>query len=130
MNRIIFDTSVWIEYFKVNPEFFTTCQTLLEERSVYTLEIIFAELLQGAKGKRELGMISGYYENLPKLDHEGLIFEAGLYFQKENLISKGVGLIDSIIISAALKNKLRIWTLDKRIIGHLDAENLFAVEQQ
>ncbi len=128
MNRIIFDTSIWIEYFKVNPEFFAPCQKLLEKRSVYTLEIIFAELLQGAKGKREIGMISGYYENLPKLDHEGLIFEAGLYSQKENLISKGVGIIDAIIISEALKNRLKIWTLDKKIIRQLDEDNLHIME--
>jgi hypothetical protein len=88
----------------------------------------FAELLEVVLGKREIGIISGYYENIPKLDHEDLIFEPGLYSQNENLISKGVGIMEAIIISVALKNRLKIWTLDKKIIRHLDADNLHIIE--
>ncbi len=128
MNKLIFDTSIWIEYFKVNPIYFSPCQKLLDDRSVFILEIIFAELIQGAKSKREIELISGYYENLPKLDQDGLIFEAGLFSQKEKLISRGIGLIDAIIISAAQKNRLKVWTLDKKIIRFLGADQIYAAD--
>lgn len=115
MSEVILDTSIWIEYFKGNPEYSETCQKLLDSGSVYTLEVIFAELMQGAKGKRELEMIRLYYQNLPKLDAPDQIFEAGVFSQKNQLISKGIGLIDSIIIFTAIQNRKKIWTLDKKI---------------
>ena len=123
MSEVIFDTSIWIEYFKGNPEYFETCQQLLDSGSVYTLEIIFAELMQGAKGKRELEMIRLYYKNLPKLDAPDQIFEAGVFSQKNQLLSKGIGLIDSMIIFTAQQNRKKIWTLDKKVLAYLGYQN-------
>lgn len=119
MKEVIFDTSIWIEYFKGNSEYFKPCQQLLDSGSVSTLEVIFAELMQGAKGKRELETIELFYKNLPKLDAPNQIFEAGIFSRKNQLLSKGIGLIDSIIIFAAIQNQKKIWTLDKKINGFL-----------
>ena len=119
MKEVIFDTSIWIEYFKGNPEYFEPCQQLLESRSVFSLELIFAELIQGAKGKREMEMIELFYRNTPKLDTPDLIFGAGIFSQKNQLLNKGIGLIDSIIIFAAIQNQKKIWTLDKKIKAFL-----------
>lgn len=122
MNGVIFDTSIWIEYFKVNPTFFNPCQELLDKRIVLTLDLIFAELVQGAKGEREITILKNYHELLPRIEDSGLIFEAGIFSQKNKLINQGIGLIDTIIIFAGLKNQCKIWTLDKKIIRFLDAE--------
>ncbi|MBN7810256.1 PIN domain-containing protein [Algoriphagus sp. H41] len=119
MRNVIFDTSIWIEYFKRNPEYFQPCQELLDSGSVYTLEVIFAELMQGARGQRELEMIRLYYENLPKLDASNQIFEAGVFSQENQLIHKGIGLIDTIIIFAAIQNRMKVWTLDKKVRSFL-----------
>lgn len=119
MRDVIFDTSIWIEYFKRNPEYFESCQELLDSGSVYTLEVIFAELMQGARGHRELDMIRLYYENLPKLDAKGQIFEAGVFSQNNQLIHKGIGLIDSMIIFAAIQHRMKVWTLDKKVLSFL-----------
>lgn len=126
MNGVVFDTSVWIEYFKSNPSYFQTCQSCLDTASVYTLEIIFAELLQGAKGQREVGIINGYFENLHQLDNIGLIYEAGLFSQNEKLIAKGIGLIDAVIIYATVTNHMQLWTLDKKINNYLDPSFIFS----
>jgi len=125
MRGLVLDTSVWIEYFRANPTYFDNCQELLENGFVATLDVIFAELMQGAKGKREIQLINGYYESIPKLDRTKLIFEAGLFAQNEGLINKGIGLIDSIIIYATLTNNLQLWTLDKKIIKYLDNHYLY-----
>lgn len=122
MNGVIFDTSIWIEYFKVNPTFFNPCQELLDKRIVLTLDLIFAELVQGAKGEREITILKNYHELLPRIEDSGLIFEAGIFSKKNKLINQGIGLIDTIIIFAGLKNQCKIWTLDKKIIRFLDAE--------
>lgn len=120
MSSIVLDTSVWIEYFRANPAYFDTCQELLESGSVATVDVIFAELMQGAKGKREIQLINGYYESIPKLDRSQLIYEAGIFSQNEGLINKSIGLIDSIIIYATLTNNLQLWSLDKNIIGFME----------
>lgn len=122
MNGVIFDTSIWIEYFKANPFFFNSCQELLDQRTVITLDLIFAELVQGAKGEREIKILKEYHKSLPRIEDDGLIFEAGIFSQKHKLINQGIGLIDTIIIFAGLKNQCKIWTLDKKIIRFLDAE--------
>lgn len=122
MNGVIFDTSIWIEYFKVNPTFFNPCQELLDKRIVLTLDLIFAELVQGAKGEREITILKNYHELLPRIEDSGLIFEAGIFSQKNKLINQGIGLIDTIIIFAGLKNQCKIWTLDKKIIRFLGSE--------
>lgn len=115
MKGVVFDTSVWIEFLKGNPEFFGTCQELLENDRVCGLELIFAELLQGAKGKREIEVILAYASLVPTLDEPFLIIEAGLMSQKNNFINDGVGLIDAVIVNAARKNELKLWTLDKKL---------------
>ncbi|MBS9524847.1 PIN domain protein [Litoribacter ruber] len=126
MRGVVFDTSIWIEYFKANPNYFPVCQTLLEQGSVYAMDIIFAELQQGARGRRELSIIEGYFESLPRLHNGGIIYEAGVFSQQEKLISKGVGLIDSIIIYGVMKHQLQLWTLDKKIISFLDSDYLYS----
>lgn len=117
---VIFDTSIWIEYFKANPAYFSSCQSLLDRRSVWTLDIIFGELVQGAKGKRELEMLDIFYQNTPKIKDANLGYPAGLFSQKYQLLNQGIGLIDTVIILACLKNGLRLWSLDKKINRFLE----------
>lgn len=100
---------------KGNEKYFDTCQELLENERVYGLELIFAELLQGAKGKREIEVILAYASLVPTLDEPYLIIESGLMSQKNKYINDGVGLIDAVIVEAAKKNELKLWTLDKKL---------------
>ncbi|WP_432713681.1 PIN domain-containing protein [Pedobacter sp.] len=123
---IILDTSVWIEYFKGNEPYFSQCQQSLEESEIGTIEIIFAELLQGALNKREVETIKAYYELIPKLNIDTLFMLAGEFSRNEKLISKGIGLIDACIITATIKSKAKLWTLDKKIMAYLHNDFLFS----
>lgn len=115
MKSVVFDTSIWIEYLRGNPEFFDTCQTLLENGEVFGLELIFAELLQGARGNREVDLILTYFSLVTSLDEPFLIIESGLLSHKSDFIPHGVGLIDAVIVKAVQKNDLLLWTLDKKL---------------
>jgi len=112
---IILDTSIWIEFLKGNPHYFMVVRQLLENQEVIAVECIFGELLQGCKNKKESEIIKHYWENLPKIKHEGLWIKAGEYSSENNLISKGVGLIDAAIIIFAQRINAQIWTLDKKL---------------
>ena len=48
------DTSVWIEFFKNHDPYFKILKLNLEINNVISHEIIFAELLQGAKSVENL----------------------------------------------------------------------------
>lgn len=122
---IIIDTSVWIEYFKGNEKYLDLIQKLLEKNEIKTIELIFAELLQGARNKREAEMLKSYYGLIPKAEIENLFILAGEFSRKEKLISKGIGLIDSCIITATIFSDSRLWTLDKKIQNFLESRYLF-----
>jgi len=122
---IILDTSVWIEFLKNNPEYYSKVKDLLENRKVLAIECIFGELLQGAKSKREIEIISLYWENLPKAIIENGWIEAGKYSSINKLTSIGVGIIDSYIIVTARKVNASIWSLDKKLNSLLNKEEKY-----
>jgi len=127
MKGVVFDTSIWIEYLRGNLEYFSICQELLENGRVWSLELIFAELFQGAKGKKEISMIMDYVSHVPLIDEPLFIIEAGMLSNELNLINEGVGLIDAVIIHSVRKNQLKLWTLDQKIRRVIGYDFLFRV---
>jgi predicted nucleic acid-binding protein len=122
---IIPDTSVWIEYFKKHEPIFSRMQNILENQQVLAVECIFGELLQGCRSEREKTIIVDFWTYLPRVDDNDLIITAGIYSYKNKLISKGVGLIDAVIISASQSANAKIWTLDKKLKVILSPQNIF-----
>ena len=117
---IIADTSVWIEYLKGDKWYLKVFGSYLEDRQIIALSPVFGELLQGVKNKREHRIISGFWENLPHIDEEGLFIDAGQVSFEQKLYAYGVGLIDCYILSAGIKYGHGIWTLDKKLLGAID----------
>ena len=126
---LILDTSIWIEYFKGKENYFDGCHQFIKRGEVFTTEIIFAELLQGAMNKREVDMIKSYFDLIPKINISQLYIQASDFSRNEKLHSKGIGLIDASIIKATIESKSKLWTLDKKIIGFLGSEFLFGVNK-
>ena len=124
---IIVDTSVWVEFLKKKEAFFARMTSLLEDGEILAVECIFGELLQGARNGRERKLIEAYWDNIPKIDEKGLWVEAGQYSGRDKLLSKGVGLIDAAIITAARKTSSQIWTLDKRLRKELEKAESYNV---
>jgi predicted nucleic acid-binding protein len=54
---VLVDTSVWIDYFRKKDPAFSKVDNLMEEESVGICRLIIAELLQGAKGSKEIEII-------------------------------------------------------------------------
>jgi len=117
---IIVDTSVWIEYLKGNEHYRNVLPQYLREKHVVAISAIFGELLQGVRNKREYEIIMGFWESLPKIKEEALFIEAGKLSHEYNLYNAGVGLIDTYLLAAALKNDYAIWSLDKKLNKAID----------
>lgn len=75
--------------------------------------------------KREVEVIKAYYELIPKIEIENLFMLAGEFSKDKKLINKGIGLIDSCIITATIRSNSKLWTLDKKIKAYLSDEFLF-----
>jgi len=121
---ILFDTSIWIEYFKRNEDYKLIINNLLREKKVLAFDFIFGELLQGAR-EHEKAKIINIWEILPKVNISGIGFYAGMYSIEYKLWDKGMGLIDCAIIYATIESKSLLWTLDKKILGFLDEKYLY-----
>lgn len=117
---IIVDTSVWIEYLKGNENYKDILPQYLKKKHVVAISPVFGELLQGVKNKREHEIIIGFWESLPKINENELFIKAGKLSQKYKLYNAGVGLIDTYLLAAALKNEYTLWTLDKTLIKAID----------
>jgi hypothetical protein len=124
--KIIVDTSIWVEFLKGNQLYFSSLQDLLENQNVLVIDCIFAELLQGAKDKRERGIILSYWNNLPKVEIPDLYINAGIYSSEHKLTSKGIGLIDSVILISCYHYKTKLWTLDKKLQNVLKKEEIYS----
>ncbi len=122
---IIIDTSIWINFLKGNLDNIGVIIDLIETRQVLMLECIAGELLQGAKSKKERDIIIEYWNNLPYISMDSLWIEAGIYSNKNKLIDKGIGIIDSVIIAACKKTNSNLWTNDKKILKIIDKELIF-----
>lgn len=122
---ILADTSVWIEFFKGKEPVFSQLKVHIEQQDVYTAECIFGELLQGALDRKEQAILSEYWHSLPKLDETGIFIEAGIFSSSNKLTSKGVGLIDTVIMLLARRNELLLWTLDKKLLGLLKSGEIY-----
>ncbi|HNH07551.1 MAG TPA: PIN domain-containing protein [Leptospiraceae bacterium] len=122
---VLADTSVWIEFFKRKEPVFSELRELIEASEVKVHEVIFGELLQGCKNRSEERMIIDYWENLGEPESDASFIEAGRLSYSEKHLSKGVGLIDSVIISQARKLDCRIWTLDKKINNILHKSEIY-----
>ena len=91
-------------------------QEYLNARQVCALSVVFGELLQGVRDDREEKIILEYWANLPHVDEDGLFIDAGKLSYQHKLYTKGVGLIDCVILVASRRFHLDIWTSDKKLL--------------
>src|SRR5512136_2382335 len=79
VERILIDTSVWIEYFRNKSSTLSNkVDEILSRKEVYVPKIVIAELIQGAKSEREVSIIRDFLEAFSIIDQtEDTWFKAG-----------------------------------------------------
>ena len=60
MDKILVDTSVWIEFFKKKEPWYSIVSKLMDDKRVCCAGIVLAELIQGAKSEKELGILRDF----------------------------------------------------------------------
>lgn len=122
-DRVLIDTSVWIEYFKDGGnQFAEKVDEVLTFSDVYVPKIVIAELIQGAKSEKEVSVIEEFIGAFNIVDQtEDTWMKAGrLSFSMKR---KGitVSIIDCYIAVIANENNCKIFSLE----GHFKSIKRF-----
>ncbi len=113
--RVLIDTSVWIDYFKAkNNPVAKGVDDILTYSDVYVPKIIIAELIQGAKSEKEISIIEEFTGafNIVDQSKETWVKAGKLsYSMKKKGLS--VNLADCYIAMIAAENNCKVLTMDK-----------------
>ncbi|MBI5140820.1 MAG: PIN domain-containing protein [Nitrospirae bacterium] len=113
-DKILADTSVWVEFFRYETVAGNQLAALLSANSVCTCGIVLFELVQGVRSDKEkavvLNSLSGlrYYEMNERLWQNSAALSAGL---KKNGLT--LPLSDIFIAAIAIEHDLSIFTIDR-----------------
>jgi predicted nucleic acid-binding protein len=124
--RVLVDTSVWIEYFKdTNHEVCLKLDNILNKSEIYVPEVVIAELIQGAKSEKEISFIEQTFKAFYIIGHKKDTWsQAGsLAFR---LKKKGytIHLIDCYIAVIAKAYRCEIFTLNRHFKKIKQVENI------
>ena len=112
--RIIVDTSIWIEYFKNNKKYVPFIEDSLNLENILISGPIISELLHGVKSEKEYELLS---ESISAVPFAECVFDDWIKTGETlyNLKKKGitVPLTDILISVIAIRHDASILTLDK-----------------
>jgi len=112
--KIIIDTSIWIEYFKNNQDYVPFIEDNLNLENILITGLIISELLHGVKSKREYKLLSDSISAIPYAEciYEDWITTGKMLY---NLKKKGISvpLTDVLISAIAIRHDASVLTLDK-----------------
>ena len=112
-NKILVDTSVWIEYFRNNPEITGIIDTELSNNNICITGPIITELLHGVKTEKELNLLSDHIDALSWLECGIEEWKkAGLVSFKLRKSGYTVPVSDVIIAVVAISNDACVYTMD------------------
>ena len=112
MSQVLVDSSVWIEYFTSDTAH-TAIDTLIDENSICTNELILTELLPFLHAKKEYELMEALYaiENV-RLEIRWDVIRQMQIRNISHGINK-VGIPDLIILQNVIENDLVLYTIDR-----------------
>lgn len=124
-DKVLIDTSVWIDFFrKRNIELIEKIRSLLESGRAVCTGIIALELINGAKGQKELQALNDAFGTMERFDEgKDTHFNAGMLGYE--LARKGhtLSAVDLLIAQITIENDAFLMTFDehfKVITKHSD----------
>jgi predicted nucleic acid-binding protein len=114
LDKVLIDTSVWIDFFRKKEPHYSAVSELIDEDSICCIGIVLAELLQGAKSEKELGTLKEFlhvFDFLP--ESAGKWQKAGELSFSLQRKGRTAGLSDCYIAVAAKTASAALYTLDR-----------------
>ncbi len=112
--KIIVDTSIWVEYFKENPDIVEFIERGFIDNNLFMVGPIISELLQGVRTNREYEELANCIDAIPYIEVKVEDWKKAGYISF-NLRKEGltVPLTDIIISAVAINNQAKVFTIDK-----------------
>lgn len=113
--KILIDTSVWIEYFRSKSSpIADRVDRMLDEDEVWIPKIVMAELMQGAKSTKELSIIRDFIEAFNVINQrDDTWIKAGRLSYDLKKKGKNIHLLDCYIAVIAQENRCKVFTLNR-----------------
>jgi len=113
-NKVLVDTSVWIEFFRPNTAAGNLLESLLSENSAVTCGIVLFELMQGVKSEKEKTVVMNALSGLQYREMNEQLWQKSAEISS-TLKKKGLTLplSDIFIAAIAIDHDLEVFTLDK-----------------
>jgi len=111
---VLVDTSVWIRFLAGREPFASALDALLDREEVLAHELVFGELLIGARRSRS-ALLASYdaLPQVPSIPHREVVE----FVRGRKLQGRGIGWIDAHLLASVIVAGARVWTAD----GGLDA---------
>jgi predicted nucleic acid-binding protein len=104
---ILVDTSVWVDHLRRGND---RLRALLEDGEVLTHPFVVGELACGSlKNRDEILGLLGALPEARAADHDEVLH----LVRRHRLYARRMGWIDAHLLTTALLNRSRLWTLDK-----------------
>jgi predicted nucleic acid-binding protein len=124
LDKVLVDTSAWIEFFRRKDPFYSRVLNLIDEDRICCIGIVLAELIQGAKSEEEIKTLKDFAYVFPFLEESRKLWEkAGELSFTLKRAGIQIGLSDCYISIVANNGKAGILTKDNHfntIKDHLD----------
>jgi len=115
MSLVLVDTSAWIDFFRDDSSpYGAVVDALLQENLVCTTGLVKAEILPGARTKKEFNLLKEYFNVLPLLQDPDSMWDDVICVQRK-LKQKGingVGIPDLIVAVTAMKHEVKVFSRD------------------
>lgn len=120
---VLIDTCGWIDFLRESDGMLGDCvEQLIRADSAFMCSVTVAELLQGAKGKKEKQQLAMLFATIPCLNVETSDWHsAGECLQSLRASGVTLPLTDALIAAVAVRNDLPVLTVDKHF-QHLSAK--------
>ncbi|MHB8880530.1 MAG: type II toxin-antitoxin system VapC family toxin [Thermodesulfovibrionales bacterium] len=114
-DKVLIDTSVWIDYFKGNNvRLHEKTDEVLTYSDVYVPKVVIAELLQGARSEKEISVIESFVEAFTIIDQaEDTWVKAGKLSFSMKRKGVSINLVDCYIAVLTAEHNCAIFTLDE-----------------
>jgi tRNA(fMet)-specific endonuclease VapC len=114
VDKILIDTSAWIEYFKDKSAGLSKrVDEILSKYEVYVPKVVIAKLIQGSRSEREVSIIEDFVDPFNIIDQkEDTWIKAGKFSFNLKKKGKNVNLMDCYIAVIAQEYDCQILSLD------------------
>lgn len=106
MNQTLVDTTVLIEYLRQD----SVARSFIKNNLPYFSTVAKAELIQGARDKKELAIIIGFLKDLEELTINERVASLAIELTEKHYLSHHLLFLDALVAATALEENLTLVT--------------------